>query len=469
MRTRTSKALLIPAADGGNATLEIMVLWGEHSVLHVSHFTPPRAFYLGEDADFVIGEELLGSSRLPLVLEEQGELSVVVPRGARAEIERKDSAERGPVEAQEPLPDHPGASSFPLRSDGRVWIFAGELTFSVRFVAAAEQLLAAGASEPALKRSRWTVASAAAHVAVLGLWNLLPPSSSVLSMDRLDTDSRLVKYAIEAHETPVEPTPTWLGGAGEAGGSTKAAGDEGEAGAPNKPKLRRKSASAGTNATPTPTPEEARAGARNAGIIGIVRASTGSSSTQFTAQLADEGWIDGIGQVIGESGGRNGLGMIGTGRGGGGPAGGTIGIGGLGTHGRLGDGDGDGGYGMQAAGGYHERTARVPRIRTGTPELHGALSKEIIRRVINRHINEIRFCYEQQLISQPDLQGRVSVKFVISPSGAVSTAVVEQSDLGSAKVDSCIASAVRRMDFPAPEGGGLVLVSYPFLLSQTGN
>ena len=123
--------------------------------------------------------------------------------------------------------------------------------------------------------------------------------------------------------------------------------------------------------------------------------------------------------------------------------------------------------GPRFAGSYRRRTEHVPRIRSGALDLRGSLSKEVIRRVINRHIQEIRFCYEQQLISRPDLQGRVAVKFVISPSGAVANAVVQQSDIGSAKVDSCIAAAVGRMDFPAPEGGGLVLVTYPFVLSQT--
>jgi TonB family protein len=99
----------------------------------------------------------------------------------------------------------------------------------------------------------------------------------------------------------------------------------------------------------------------------------------------------------------------------------------------------------------------------------GSLSKETIRRIIGRHVAEVRNCYQQQLQAHPDLQGRVAIKFIISPTGAVQTAQVTESDLGSPAVGQCIAQAVQRWGFPAPEGGGLVVVTYPFVLSQAGN
>jgi TonB family protein len=179
-----------------------------------------------------------------------------------------------------------------------------------------------------------------------------------------------------------------------------------------------------------------------------------------------------LGADFGESGGNGGLDMLGTGRGGGGDAVATIGLGhGLGTRGRgNGDGDGEGdGYGSGAGSLRQRRNERVPRIRVNPPEVFGSLSKETIRRTIGRHIPEVRYCYESQLNTRPELQGRVAIKFVISPTGTVVNAVVANSDVGSDKVDSCIAATVRRINFPAPEGGGLVIVTYPFLLSQTGN
>jgi hypothetical protein len=40
--------------------------------------------------------------------------------------------------------------------------------------------------------------------------------------------------------------------------------------------------------------------------------------------------------------------------------------------------------------------------------------------------------------------------------------------VGNASVDGCIARAVQRMLFPKPKGGGIVIVSYPFVLRTPG-
>ena len=44
------------------------------------------------------------------------------------------------------------------------------------------------------------------------------------------------------------------------------------------------------------------------------------------------------------------------------------------------------------------------------------------------------------------------------------TAVVQESTMKDPAVGSCIAQAVKRWTFPKPEGGGSVIVSYPFVL-----
>lgn len=45
---------------------------------------------------------------------------------------------------------------------------------------------------------------------------------------------------------------------------------------------------------------------------------------------------------------------------------------------------------------------------------------------------------------------------------------LSESSLGSTTVEECVARAVARWQFPQPDGGGYVVVSYPFLLEQSG-
>jgi TonB family protein len=157
--------------------------------------------------------------------------------------------------------------------------------------------------------------------------------------------------------------------------------------------------------------------------------------------------------------------MKGPGRGAGGDGQGTIGTGDLGTIGGAGGpgGHGPGGYGS-TAGNLRGHTGRGPTMTPLPPEVRGGLSKEVIRREIRRHLAEIRHCYEQELSSRPDLEGRVAVKFMISSDGVVQMANVVQSTLGNSRAESCIASAVTRWTFPA--GTGLSVVSYPFLFAH---
>jgi TonB family protein len=93
----------------------------------------------------------------------------------------------------------------------------------------------------------------------------------------------------------------------------------------------------------------------------------------------------------------------------------------------------------------------------------GALSKPVIQAVIRRRLRAVKKCYEQELQNSPKLQGRVVIKIVISASGKVSSAEVKESTVPSEPVGACVAEVMRKAQFPAPKGGGIVIVSYPFV------
>jgi TonB family protein len=152
------------------------------------------------------------------------------------------------------------------------------------------------------------------------------------------------------------------------------------------------------------------------------------------------------------------LGSRGTGQGGGGTA---LGIGGLGT---KGSGGGAGGYSDVDLGGRgKEETRFVP----GRTIVVGGLSRDVINRIIQRHYNEVKYCYEKELTKDPGLYGKVAVVFIIDGAGKVGDALVQQSTMGSVAVEGCILSHVRRWAFPAPEGGGTVQVTYPYVFKSS--
>ena len=56
----------------------------------------------------------------------------------------------------------------------------------------------------------------------------------------------------------------------------------------------------------------------------------------------------------------------------------------------------------------------------------------------------------------------ISMMWVVSPQGTVTKAVVESSTMNNKNVEQCVANSIKFWRFPAPKGGGAVMVKYPF-------
>ena len=469
---------------------EVMVMWGDVSILHVAHLSPPRSFYIGEPSgknspDYLVDGSALGADRLPLVVESGGNVGVIIPAGAEGEVSvGEQTLTFDELKAQGKLSaasEPAGAQQYILPQGATARVRYKGFTFVTKATSAGRKV--GGAGDNDWTAQIWTGVSLAVHAAFLLMFYFLPPRPASLSLDLLNADSRLVQYLMEPPETVEEETPEWLqeqqqeddqeGGTGK-----RHKDDEGAMGEESHEKTTNRYGIEGPedNTDPHMAREQARDDARQAASqMGALLQMAGAWNSptspygQESALGADP--MSALGALMGDQIGGNfgfgGLGLRGTGRGGGGTGEGTIGLGNLGTIGH-GAGTGSGsGYGS-GAGGFHGRGSAVPHIRTGEADVRGSLSREVIRRVIRRHINEVRFCYEQELAQRPDLAGRVTVSFIISATGAVQTASVMNTTLNNARVEGCVVQAVRRWTFPAPDGGGVVGVNYPFVLDSTG-
>lgn len=156
-----------------------------------------------------------------------------------------------------------------------------------------------------------------------------------------------------------------------------------------------------------------------------------------------------------------GLGIKGTGVGGGGTGQGTIGLGGIGTIGH-GGGGGTGQGGGGSTGGL--RGGSAPTVKALDAKVTGSLAREVIVRIVRRHMNALRFCYERGLMKNPDLRGKVVVKLTIDKTGRVPEATATINTIGDPDVGACVVKRFKQMQFPAPENGE-VQVLYPLVFS----
>jgi len=415
-------------------------------------------------------------------MESNGNVAVVIPEGATGEVRIGEDAQsiealrsQGRLVACAALAN---AEQYTLPQGATATIRFHGFTFITKATSAGRRV--GGEIEPSFRAQIWTGLSLGVHAAFLLMFYFLPPSASALSLDLVRPDDRLVQYLMTPPETVDDPPPEWLnsepqaeteGGTGQAHeGPSGAMGDESSEHTTHRYGIQ------GDSDHPQMAREQQVDQSRQlASAIGTMLTQVGSfgpTSPYGADQAIGSDPLSALGALMGDQNGRNfgfgGLGPNGTGRGGGGFGLGTIGQGRLGTIGSgAGNGSGNGyGDGVGDFGNRHPHP--VPTIHTGTADVHGALSAEVIRRTIRRHVNEVRFCYEQELSSRPDLAGRVTVSFIIGQTGAVMSSGVMQTTLNNARVESCIVQAVHRWTFPAPDGGGVVGVNYPFVLDSAG-
>lgn len=126
-----------------------------------------------------------------------------------------------------------------------------------------------------------------------------------------------------------------------------------------------------------------------------------------------------------------------------------------------------GGLGIKSVGrggsGSKRPSSATPTISSAAPLIMGSLSKNQIQQVIRRNIAKVRYCYERELARTPALAGRVTTRFIINPAGAVSSASIQSTTLNNTTVEACVTKMLQSFHFPHPPGGGVVIVTYPFV------
>jgi hypothetical protein len=469
-------------------SVEVMVLWGAN-VLHVSHLTPPRNFYVGEEqgknfaCDFFIPSEKLGTTRLPVVIGDRASVAVVIPPGARGSVELPGMPRMTMDEARaraQPTAEVSGGHQLNLPSGGKARVEVGDFVFQVAAVNAGKPI-----QHGVGTTFDWNVAmyfglSLAAIGGLVAAMAFFVPPLGLTDDEDLDKDAlylmqQYLKSAAEREQEEKEAEVVQDNSDNKEGGTgTRAKGEEGSMGNPTTKAVNKRYAVQGPKDNPDPhiarqaalreAMEFGMIGLLNTGAAGDPNAPTapwGRDTSLGTDDVSARGnmWGDEIGDAFGAGG----LGLSGIGEGGGGRGEG-IGLGNIGTLGHgAGTGTGQGfGAGHGRLGGSHQTTA--PKVRMGATTVSGRLPPEVIQRIVRQNYGRFRMCYEQGLSRNPNLEGRVSARFVIGRDGAVSNASNGGSDLPDSGVVSCVISAFYGLSFPQPEGG-IVTVVYPIMLS----
>lgn len=466
-------------ADGRRA-LEVLVMWGA-TVLEVKHFTEPGAFTIGESPEVIqfVRADLVPQDPYPLALTDGHEMVVHVPDGVYGEVmldgqiyTLEDLKAAGKLSRSA---DPSGSHSFKLPARARCRLQIGHLTFLINNVPAAQAVAPASFFNQVDRRLMGFLGAAVLlHALFFGVVYSIPEDADRLSLDGFDMADRWVEFMLKPETEKEEKLADLFEGLKDEGeAKAKAKDSEGQMGKKDSPDKNRRVAIEG------PKDQKEIELARERARLEAIRTAD-AAFNQLEGELSAV-WgtndraigndavtaLGGMfGDKVGEAAGFNGLGVAGVGRGGGGFSETSLGVGNVNTAGRGGGGKAGSGYGRGVSR-YGERTSRAPQVIPGKPIISGSLDREIIRRIIRQHRAEYQYCYEKELQTKRDLNGKIVVKFTIAGNGNVIQSSVVESTMGNAAVERCLVSRIRRWVFPEPKGGGIVVVNYPFVFKPS--
>ncbi len=469
---RTAKAVhadarLRPARRPGTGPLglELRLRWGDQ-ILGEQYLAPgfKGSITVGSApaATFDVGEASLPVDPFEVVKGDGHNFVLRFGGKMGGELERKGQVIALSRTPEQGVAQRDGeAFAIPLDASDVARVQVGRLVLDVCFQPVPDKV-----AVPWSQRVDWTALNIFLLVFFLGAVGLVATLTRAAEgdeyADELSANNAvLTKLLIKPPEMQKNPLIQQLNQSKEAGAQAAAAykGDEGKSGKRNAPERNTKSA---PKAIDPNSKDQARLIAQK--IFGG-KGPNGVATLFGTNGLggALQAALGGIkGTTVGDAGGVLGMGLKGSGGGGGG-TGNTLGIGSVGTKGVAG---GQGSYGTGVGLGG-KKTADIA-IAASEPEITGSIDRELIRRVVRSHLDQLRYCYEVQLTKNPKLSGKVAVKWVVTEQGTVSSSVVIQTTTGNNELDTCVAGRVLTWVFPKPKGGGVAVVTYPFVFKEPG-
>ena len=452
-----------------------------HGLFRLGDERKPRDFTIGPAAGarFPSPGDGLPGAIFPLVRSTGDDYDLCFTPAMRGDVEldgqRRTLAELIAQKLAPPAIDVAGAHTFPIGARARFVVEHGQVTFVIAKVAAPKKQPMPWKID--WRRQAYTAAVAAVVTLFLGLAYSAPAEPRSLAIDDVLNNPRIAMWMNKPPQLETE-LPAWLTKRepGENASSGKAAaGETGKMGPKNAPARDRAWRLKGDAPTPQLAKKMAHDAASNSPLLlalrGVEQSQIGMVWRGDHAIGSDA--ITALGNLStgegGEAQGNDGMDLVGNGPGGGGTSDSTVGVDLRGiTSGQVGHGP-PGGHGPGL--GIPFRRKHDARIEAYSTEVKvgGTLDKAIIRRVVHSHMQEIKFCYERELEHHADLNGKVTAQFTIAANGKVLVSVVRDTTLGSPPVERCVQEAVRRWEFPRPDGTGIVMVAYPFVFHPAGN
>ncbi|MFO8070346.1 MAG: AgmX/PglI C-terminal domain-containing protein [Polyangia bacterium] len=78
----------------------------------------------------------------------------------------------------------------------------------------------------------------------------------------------------------------------------------------------------------------------------------------------------------------------------------------------------------------------------------GPLGREIVRRIVARRLNELRYCQRRERARGRPTKGKIAISFTIEPDGSADSVETTGSTTTNTNLEACVEQAPTRWRFP---------------------
>lgn len=96
---------------------------------------------------------------------------------------------------------------------------------------------------------------------------------------------------------------------------------------------------------------------------------------------------------------------------------------------------------------------------------YGEIDAFVVRKAIRRDLPKINRCYESALRYEPELAGKVKVRFAVLRKGEVAGVRVLENTTGHSGVERCVAQVMKSIRFPSRRRGKALSFTFPFVFA----
>lgn len=103
-----------------------------------------------------------------------------------------------------------------------------------------------------------------------------------------------------------------------------------------------------------------------------------------------------------------------------------------------------------------------PKVRLPKVVVEGGLSEDVVRRILRRHINEARHCYDQALKEESNAAGQLRASIFVDESGKPQVTSIDHESDGTRLLDRCMQRMALRLWFPERSVETMITVDFRF-------